>query len=143
VEISDPGPAEDIQEHDKDKIFPMVLVYDDYDFDPWESHEEEKGEPNVQFISYPEPANEKPSPRISQPASVVHSPILARDIQPCVSSCKTKNVFCHQLSGFFHFLYETIREYMEFHSLHFLEPLSFILTSALGGELKNVIILLS
>jgi hypothetical protein len=32
---------------------------------------------------------------------------------------------------------------MELHFLHVLEPLSFILTSTLGGEMKNVIILLS
>jgi hypothetical protein len=47
VEISHLGPAEDIQEHDKEQSFPMVPVYDDYDSDPWESHEEEEGEPNV------------------------------------------------------------------------------------------------
>jgi hypothetical protein len=109
----------------------MFLSYDDYDFDPWESHEEEDGEPNVQFISYPEPTNEKPSPRISQPASAVLSPMLSRDIQPCVSNYKTEHVFCHQPSGFFHFLYEPVREYMELHFLHVLEPLNFILTSAL------------
>jgi hypothetical protein len=32
---------------------------------------------------------------------------------------------------------------MELHLIHVLDPLIFILTSALGGELKNVIILLS
>jgi hypothetical protein len=44
----------------------MVPVYDDYDSDPWESHEEEEEEPNVQFISFPEPAYEQPSPGSSQ-----------------------------------------------------------------------------
>jgi hypothetical protein len=67
----------------------MVPVYDDYDYDPWESHEEEEGEPNVLFISYLEPANEQPSPGINQTTSSIHSPMLARDSQPCVSSCKT------------------------------------------------------
>jgi hypothetical protein len=128
---------------DKEKIFPMFLVYDDYDSDPWESHEEEEGESSVQFISYPEPANEQPSSGISQPALSVPSLILAREIQPCVRSCKTDHVFCHQPIGFCHYLYEPVREYMELHSLHVLEPLNFILTSALGGELKRVIILLS
>jgi len=47
VEINHPGPEEDIQEHDKEERFPMVHVYDDYDSDPWESHEEEEGESNV------------------------------------------------------------------------------------------------
>jgi hypothetical protein len=32
---------------------------------------------------------------------------------------------------------------MDFHFLHVLEPLSFILTSTLGGELKRTIIFLS
>jgi hypothetical protein len=47
VEISHPGPAEDIQEHDKDQIFPMVPFYHDYDYDPWESHEEEEEQMKV------------------------------------------------------------------------------------------------
>jgi hypothetical protein len=50
-------------EDDEEKSFPMVPVYDDYDSDPWESHEEEEEEPEGQFISCPEPISEKPSPR--------------------------------------------------------------------------------
>jgi hypothetical protein len=84
VEIRHSVPIED-----KEKSFPMFPVYDDYDSDPWERNEKEEGEPNVQFISCLEPANAQPSPEISQPASAVRSPVLARDIQPCVSSCKT------------------------------------------------------
>jgi hypothetical protein len=94
VEISHPGPAED-----PEPSFPIGLVYEDYDSDPWESHEEE-GERNEQFISCPKPVSEQPSPRISQPASVVHSPALARDIQPCLNSCRTEHVFCHQPMDF-------------------------------------------
>jgi hypothetical protein len=75
VEISHPGHAEY-----QEQSFPMGLVYDDYDSDPWESHEKEEGDPNGKFISCPEPVSEKPSPGISQPASVIHSPMLARDI---------------------------------------------------------------
>jgi hypothetical protein len=55
VEIRHSMPTED-----KEQSFPMFLVYDDYYFDPWESHEEEYGDPNVQFISFLEPTNEKP-----------------------------------------------------------------------------------
>jgi hypothetical protein len=58
----------------------MVPVYDDYDSNPRESHEEKEGEPNVQFISCLELSNEKPSPGINQPASTIASPMLARDI---------------------------------------------------------------
>jgi hypothetical protein len=39
VEIDHPGPAED-----QEKSFPMGPVYEDYDSDPWESHEEEEEE---------------------------------------------------------------------------------------------------
>ena len=37
VEISHPGPAED-----QEQSFPMGHVYDDYEADRWEIHEEEK-----------------------------------------------------------------------------------------------------
>jgi hypothetical protein len=63
VEIGHPGPAKD-----QEQSFPMVHVYDDYDPDPWESHEGKKEELNVQFISCSEPAKEKISPGISHPA---------------------------------------------------------------------------
>jgi hypothetical protein len=64
----DEYPSED----DEEQSSPMVLVYDDYDSDPWESHEEEEGKPNEQFISCPEPVSEQPPPGISQPASASH-----------------------------------------------------------------------
>jgi hypothetical protein len=38
-------------EDDKDQSSPMVPVYYDFESDPWESHEGEKEELNVQFIS--------------------------------------------------------------------------------------------
>ena len=39
--------------------------------------------------------------------------------------------------------YELVEEYMELYFLHVLKPPSFILTSTLGGKMKNVIVLLS
>ena len=48
VEIRHYVPTED-----KEQSFPMVPVYDDYEYDIWESHEEEEEEENVQFISCP------------------------------------------------------------------------------------------
>jgi hypothetical protein len=138
VEISHPGPAED-----QEKSFPMGPVYDDYDSDPWESHEKEEGEPNEQFISCPEPVSEKPSPGISQPASAIHSPAVARDIQPCVNNCGTEHVFCHQPSKFSHSFYEPVGEYMELNFLHDLKPPSLIPPFPSGGKLKDVIVLLS
>jgi hypothetical protein len=53
----------------------MVPVYDDYEYDPWEGHEGEKEELNVQLISYPTLVNEKISPGISQPASILYLPV--------------------------------------------------------------------
>jgi hypothetical protein len=110
----------------------------------WESHEEEPEEQQKgQFISCPEPVSEQPSPEISQPASTSHPPVLTRDIQPCVSSCVAEKAACYKFSGVFHSFYEPVKEYMELYFLHVLKPPSFILTSALGGKLKDVTILLS
>jgi hypothetical protein len=138
MEINHPGPAED-----QEQSFPMGLVYDNYDSDPWESHEEGEEEPKEPFISCPEPISEQPSPGIHRPASTFHSPVLTRDIQPGVSNCKVEQAFCCQLHGFCHSFYEPVREYMELHFLHILEPPSFILISTLGGRLKDAIVLLS
>jgi hypothetical protein len=67
-EINHPRPVEDAEQQIKEQIFPTGLVYDDYEFDPWERHEEEK-EQHEYFISCPEPVSEKPSSEVSQPAS--------------------------------------------------------------------------
>jgi hypothetical protein len=78
-----------------------------------------------------------------QPASAFHSPVLATDIQPDVSSCKAEQAFCYQSSRFYHLFYDPVGEYMELHFLNVLKPPSLILPSSLGGNLKNVINLLS
>jgi hypothetical protein len=78
-----------------------------------------------------------------QPASTFHSPVLATDIQPYVSSCKAEQAFCYQPSRFYHLFYDPVGEYMELHFLNVLKPPRFILPSSLGGNLKNVINLLS
>jgi hypothetical protein len=142
-EINHPGPAEDTKQQFEEKSFPMVPVYDDYESDPWESHEEEEEQLKVQFIACSEPVSEQPPPGISQPASAFHPPTLARDIQPGVNRCKTEHVFCHQPNGFFHSFYEPVNEYMEWHFLHVLEPSKFISTSSFGEKLKDVTVLLS
>jgi hypothetical protein len=43
---------------DKEKSFSLVPIDDDYELDPWESHEGEMEELNVQFTSCPELVNE-------------------------------------------------------------------------------------
>jgi hypothetical protein len=77
------------------------------------------------------------------PASTIHSPVLATNIQPYVSSCKAEQAFCYQPSKFYHLFYDPVGEYMELHFLNVLKPSRFILPSSLGGNLKNVINLLS
>jgi hypothetical protein len=75
--------------------------------------------------------------------SVSHPPMPTRDIQPCVRSFVTEQVACYKFSGFFRLAYEPVKEYMELYFLHVLNPLSFILISALGGNIKDVTDLLS
>jgi hypothetical protein len=45
-----------------------------------------------------------------QPTSVIHSHVLATDIQPYVSSFKEKQVFCYRPSKFYHLCYDPVRE---------------------------------
>jgi hypothetical protein len=60
-----------------------------------------------------------------------------------VSSCVAEKAACYQFSGVCRLAYEPVKEYMELYFLHVLKPPSFILTSSLGGKLKDVTILLS
>jgi len=131
-------------EDDEEQSSPMVLVYYDCEYDPWESHEGEKeGKPNEQFISCPELVSEQPPPGISQPASASHPPMLTGDIQPCVSSGGADRAICYKFSKVFHLFYEPVSKYMELHFLHALDMPNFISTSAFIGKMKDVIVLLS
>jgi hypothetical protein len=78
-----------------------------------------------------------------QPTLAFLSHVLATNIQPDVISCKAKQVFFYRPRKFYHLFYDPVREYKELHFLHVLKPPSFIFPSALEGELKNVIVLLS
>jgi hypothetical protein len=77
------------------------------------------------------------------PASTFHSLVLSIDIQPYVSICKAEHMSCYQPSRFYYLFYDPVWEYLELHFLNVLNPPKFILPSSLGGNLKNVIILLS
>jgi hypothetical protein len=68
-EINHPGPTQD-----QENNFPMGPIYDDYDFDPWERHEEEKEQQKGHFGSYLELVSEKPSPERSHPFTHLHLP---------------------------------------------------------------------
>jgi hypothetical protein len=128
----------------KKGAFPQVLVYDDYDSDPWESQEDEPEEQQEeQFISCSNPSSEQPSSEDSQPVSSPHPPMLMIDIQPCVSSCGAEQAFCYKFHRICHSFYEPVNKYMEWHFLHALEPPYFISTSAFEEKMKGVTVLLS
>jgi hypothetical protein len=57
--------------------------------------------------------------------------------------CVAEKAVFYKFSRICRLAYEPVKEYMELYFLHVLKPPNFILTSALGGKLKNVIILLS
>jgi hypothetical protein len=65
-------------------------------FDEYPNEEEEETE--GQFISYPDPINEKPLPITSQPASIVHPPMFTKYMQPCVSICGADRAVCYKFS---------------------------------------------
>jgi hypothetical protein len=78
-----------------------------------------------------------------QPTLAFHSPVLAIDVQPYVNNYKAEKAFCYQPSKFYHLFYDPVGEYMELHFLNILKPSRFILPSSLGGNMKDVINLLS
>jgi hypothetical protein len=59
----------------------MVHVYDNYKSNPWEGHEGEKEEINVQLISCPTLVNEQISHGISQPASILYPHVHVDNIK--------------------------------------------------------------
>jgi hypothetical protein len=122
---------------------PMVPIYDEYESDLEESQQEEEKEPEGQSALRSEPVSEQPPPEINQPTTVVHPPVLTIDIQPHIHSCVAEEAACRQFSGVCHWSYEPVKEYMELHFLHKLEPPHFISTSACKEGLKSVTILLS
>jgi hypothetical protein len=60
------------------------------------SHSEEQL--SAHFFFYPEPVSEQPPPEISEPTTVVHSPVLVRDIQPHGNNCVAEEAACRQFS---------------------------------------------
>jgi hypothetical protein len=109
-----------------------------------ESQEEEK-EPEEQLSIYfiPEPVSEQLPPKISEPTSVVESPMLIKDIQPHVSNSVAEEVVCHQFAEIRHSFYDLVGEHMEWHVLYALEPPYSISTSPFEKNLKSVAVLLS
>jgi hypothetical protein len=98
---------------------------------------------SAHFFSYPEPVNEQPPPEISDPTTVVHSPVLVRYIHPQVDNCVAQAAVCRQFSEIRHSFYDPVSKYMECHFPYALEPPYFISTPACKEELKSVTVLLS
>jgi hypothetical protein len=134
---------EDAARHDSKQSHPMVPIYDEYESDPGESQPEEEKEPEEQNISCPEPVSEQPPPESNEPTSVVHQPVLIRDIQPHVNNCVAEEAVCRPFSGIRHSFYDPVSKYMEWHFLYALEPPTFIFTATLEDESKDVTILIS
>jgi hypothetical protein len=104
---------------------------------------QEEKEPEEQDISCPEPVSEQPPPESNEPTSVVHQPVLIRDIQPHVNNCVAEEAVCRPFSGIRHSFYDPVGEYMEWHVLYALEPPYSISTSPCEEKLKSVAVLLS
>jgi hypothetical protein len=75
--------------------------------------------------------------------SVVHSPVLIKDIQPHVRNSVAEEAACHQFSEIRHSFYDPVGEYMKWHVLYALEPPYSISTSPCEKKLKSVVVLLS
>jgi hypothetical protein len=135
----------DTDQHDSEQSHPLVPIYDEYESDTGGSQEEEEKEPEEQLSTYfiPEPVSEQPPSENSEPTSVVHSPVLIRDIQPHVSNSVAEEAACRPFSKIRHSFYDPVSKYMEWHVLYALEPPYFISTSACEEKLKSVVILLS
>jgi hypothetical protein len=111
----------------------MVLVYDEYESDPWESHGGEKEELNVQFISCPKPVSEKISPGISQPAFVLHPPVYSENIERRVRNNEGHEVISYQLSFPDYKFFDPVGLYMELCFPKALEPANLFILSSFGG----------
>jgi hypothetical protein len=97
----------------------------------------------MQFTDCAEPVSEQPPPEISEPISVIHPPVLIRDIRPQVNNCMAEEVVCRQFPGIGHSFDDPVSECMEWHFPYALEPPYFISTPACKEELKSVTVLLS
>jgi hypothetical protein len=110
-------------------------------------HRKEEEEPeerlSAHFFFYPEPVSEQPPPKISELMTVVHSPVLVRDIQPHENNCVAEEATCRPFSEIFHSLYDPVSKYIEWHFPYALEPPYFISAPAYKEKLKIVTVLLS
>jgi hypothetical protein len=114
----------------------MVHVYDNYESDPWESHEGEKEELNVQLISCPTLINEQMSLGISKPASILYPPVHAENIKQHVRNDEINEVTFYQFSMPYYKFYDPVRLYMELNFPKSLEPAKLFILSSFGAVLS-------
>jgi hypothetical protein len=111
-EISHLSLSGDAEQYEEEQNLPGGPVYDEYESDPGESQEEEK-EPEEQSALCSEPVSEKPPPEINEPTSVIHLPVLIRDIRPHVNNCVAEEAVCRQFPRIGHSFNDLVSEYME------------------------------
>jgi hypothetical protein len=106
----------------------------------------EMEELKVQFISCLEPANEKVSPGINRPSSVLYPPVHSENIDQHVSNHEEQEVISYQSSFPDYKFCDPVRLYMELCFPKALEPASLFILSSLRGMVgvpNHVLVLLS
>jgi hypothetical protein len=79
-------------------IVPLLQVGEALFPPDFDDYLEEEKEPEEQSALCSEPVSKQPPPEISEPTSVIHPPVLIRDIRPCVNNCVAEEVVCRQFS---------------------------------------------
>jgi hypothetical protein len=87
----------------------------------------------VQFISCLKPVNEKISPRISRPASVLYPPVHSENIEQWVRNNEVHEVISYQLSFPDYKFFDPVGLYMELCFPKALEPAKLFILSSFGG----------
>jgi len=100
----------------------------------------------VRLISCPTLVNEKISPGINQPASILYPPVHSKNIKQHVSNDEIKEVIYYQLSVPYYKFYDPMGLYMELSFPKALEPTKLFILSSFGSifsDPKHVFFLLS
>jgi hypothetical protein len=137
------------EQHDREKE-PSMDIHEETSFSHLEdvirADKGEMEELKVQFISYLEPANEKVSPGISRPTSVLYPPVHSENIERQVSNQEVQEVISCQLRFPDYKLCDPVGLYMELRFPKALEPTRLFILSSLRGMVgvpNHVLILMS
>jgi hypothetical protein len=100
--------------------------------------------PEEQLGTYfiPEPVSKQPLPHIGEPTSVIHPPMLIRDIRPCVNHGVAEEAIYRQFPGIGHSFNDPVSKYMEWYFPYALKPPYPISASAFKQKLESVTVLL-